>query len=183
MPVYQMVMMLWKKKKKRQGKEIDRASLGWYPFEQRPRRREGVVQAGIWPPGRGNKRNAKVLTQEWAWQVQGDAQRMVQLGGVNYISNLEGETTNSYYFLSTYYEPERYILCPYRFSFTISSHWFKYARIEWYPLKYNINRQVHSLLSLAGRCWSLENCFVRPSTERRNRWWKPPPLVTLVLAS
>lgn len=34
---------------------------------------------------------------------------MVQLGGENYISNLEGENTNSSYFLSTYDEQERQI--------------------------------------------------------------------------
>lgn len=60
-----------------------------------------MVQAGIWPPGRGNKK-CQGTKQGQAWQVQGEAQRMVQLG-VNCISNLEGENTNSY-FLSTYHE-------------------------------------------------------------------------------
>ena len=43
------------------------------------------------------------------------------------------------------------------------------------------NTQVNLLPWLAEG--SFENCFVRPSTERRNRWWMLPPSVILVLAA
>lgn len=68
--------------------------------------------------------------------------------------------------------------------FTIQPHRFKNARIISHPLKYNnINTQVNSFLSLAGGCWSLENCFVRPSTEWGKKWWKLPSSVILASAS
>lgn len=91
-----------------------------------------MVQADLWPPGRRN-RDAKVLRQEQAWQVHGEARRMVHLGEANCFSGLEGEATNSDYFLSACYEPERHT--PVLTDFTICSHTFKYARVKSHPLK------------------------------------------------